>query len=198
MADNKKHAVDLTERELGQRKIAGGDARSAIMRRVYPAPIDDVWAALTEPDRVNRYFLPLSGDLKEGGHYVVEMNTDGEVLKCDKPNLLRLSWNVEGAVADEVEIRLKKVKGGTQLELEHSSVRDTFVSSDPKTGDWGIGAGWELPLKYLGMYLAGELPNKPSLEWYEPTEDDANLSRDAGMAWSQILERAYVALMKQK
>jgi uncharacterized protein YndB with AHSA1/START domain len=193
-----KHPVDQTERELGQRKIAGKEALSAIMRRVYPAPIDEVWSAITEPNRINRFFLPVSGDLHEGGHFSIEMNADGEILKCDKPHLLRLSWSAQGDVPDEVEIRLTKVKGGTRLELEHSSVRDVFVSSDPKTGDWGIGAGWEPPLKYLGKYLAGELPNKPSLEWYKPTDEDAELCRDAGMAWSQVLEAAYVKLVKHK
>ncbi|MGW5668694.1 SRPBCC family protein [Micromonospora sp. NPDC003776] len=193
-----KHPVDETERELGQRKIGAGDAHSAIMRRVYSAPIDDVWSAITEPERINRFFLPVSGDLHEGGHFSIEMNANGEILKCEKPHLLRLSWSAQGDVPDEVEIRLTEVKGGTQLELEHASVRDVFVSSDPKTGEWGIGAGWEPPLKYLGKYLAGELPDKSSLEWYQPNEEDANLSRDAGMAWSQVLETAYIKLLKQK
>jgi uncharacterized protein YndB with AHSA1/START domain len=193
-----KHPVEETERELGQRKIAGGEAHSAIMRRVYPAPIGEVWSAITEPDRINRFFLPVSGDLREGGHFSIEMNADGEILKCDEPHLLRLSWSAQGDVPDEVEIRLTEVKAGTRLELEHSSVREVFVSSDPQTGQWGVGAGWEVPLKYLGKYLAGELPNKPSLEWYEPTEEDADLSRDAGMAWSQVLETAYVELLKHK
>lgn len=195
-ASEAKHPLDQTERELGRRTIGAGDAHSAIMRRVYSAPIDEVWSAITDPERINRFFLPVSGDLREGGRFSIEMNADGEILKCDPPHLLRLSWSSQGAVPDEVEIRLKKVKGGTQLELEHASVRDVFVSSDPKTGEWGIGAGWELPLKYLDKYLAGELPNKPSLEWYEPSEEDAGLSRDAGMAWSQVLETAYVQLLE--
>lgn len=194
-----KHPVDQTERELGRRTIGAGDAHSAIMRRVYSAPIDEVWSAITDPERINRFFLPVSGDLREGGHFSIEMNADGEILKCDPPHLLRLSWSSsQSAAPDEVEIRLTEVKGGTQLELEHASVRAVFVSSDPKTGEWGIGAGWEPPLKYLGKYLAGELPDRPSLEWYVPTEEDADLSRDAGMAWSQVLETAYVRLLSEK
>lgn len=199
MSDSEaKHPVDETERELGRRTIGAGDAHSAIMRRIYPAPIDEVWSAITDPNRINRFFLPVSGDLREGGSFSIEMNADGEILKCDAPHLLRLTWSFEGAVPDEVEIRLTEVEGGTQLELEHASVRDVLVSSDPRVGDWGVGAGWEAPLKYLGKYLAGELPNKPSLEWYEPTEEDAALSRDASMAWSQVIEQAYVRLLKQR
>jgi uncharacterized protein YndB with AHSA1/START domain len=199
MSDSEaKHPVDQTERELGSRRIGAGEAHSAIMRRVYSAPIDEVWSAITDPERINRFFLPVSGDLREGGRFSIEMNADGEILKCDAPHLLRLTWSFQDAVPDEVEIRLTEVEGGTQLELEHASVRDVFVSSDPKTGDYGVGAGWEPPLKYLAKYLAGELPNKPSLEWYEPSEEDADLARDAGMAWSQVLETAYVKLLKQK
>jgi uncharacterized protein YndB with AHSA1/START domain len=192
-----KHPVDETERELGRRTIGAGDAHSAIMRRVYPAPVDEVWSAITDPNRITRYFLPVSGDLREGGSFSIEMNADGEILRCDPPHLLRLTWSYEGSIPDEVEIRLSEVDGGTRLELEHASVRDVLVSSDPKTGDYGVGAGWEAPLKYLGKYLAGELPDKPSLEWYEPNQEDADLSRDAGMAWSRVIEAAYVRLLKQ-
>lgn len=198
MSDSEvKHPVDHTERELGRRTIGAGDAHSAIMRRVYAAPIDEVWSAITDPERINRFFLPVTGDLREGGRFSIEMNADGEILTCDAPHLLRLTWSFQGAVPDEVEIRLTEVEGGTQLELEHASVREVFVSSDYRTGDWGVGSGWEPPLKYLGMYLAGELPNKPSLEWYVPSDEDTALARDAGMAWSQVLEKSYLKLLRQ-
>jgi len=199
MSDSEaKHPLDLMERAIGHRTIGAGDAHSAIMRRVYSTSIDELWSAITDPERINRFFLPVSGDLREGGNFSIEMNADGEILKCDAPKLLRVTWSYQGATPDEVEIRLTEVEGGTQLELEHASVRDTFVASDPKTGNYGVGAGWELPLLYLGKYLAGELPNKPSLEWYQPSEEDDALSRDSGMVWSQVLETAYVELLKQK
>ena len=51
-------ANSLTElhREVGRRRIAAGEARTAVLRRRYDAPIEDVWEACTEPDRINRWF----------------------------------------------------------------------------------------------------------------------------------------------
>lgn len=56
-----------THRVVGRRRIAAGDATTALMRRRYDAPIDDVWDACTNPDRINRWFLPVTGDLRAGG-----------------------------------------------------------------------------------------------------------------------------------
>ena len=46
-----------THREVGCRRIGAGEARSALMRRRYDAPIEDVWDAITDPDRIGRWFL---------------------------------------------------------------------------------------------------------------------------------------------
>jgi hypothetical protein len=53
-----------TQREVGRRRIAAGDARTARIRRRYDAPIADVWDACTDPERIARWFLPVSGDLR--------------------------------------------------------------------------------------------------------------------------------------
>jgi hypothetical protein len=41
-------------REVGRRQIAAGEARTALLRRRYDAPIEDVWDACTDPVRVAR------------------------------------------------------------------------------------------------------------------------------------------------
>jgi uncharacterized protein YndB with AHSA1/START domain len=37
-----------------------------LKRRTYDADIEDVWSALTDPDRMKRWFMPISGDLRVG------------------------------------------------------------------------------------------------------------------------------------
>ncbi len=50
-----RHMTDIagslttTHREVGSRRIATGEARTALMRRRYDAPIEDVWDACTDP-----------------------------------------------------------------------------------------------------------------------------------------------------
>ena len=38
----------------------------SVSRRTYDAPIEDVWDAVTNPERISRWFLPVSGDLRAG------------------------------------------------------------------------------------------------------------------------------------
>jgi len=73
------------------------------------------------------------------------------------------------------------------LELEHASVLDVFVNA-PETGVWGVGTGWEMPLAHsLPRYLAGELPDAPAAEWYEPTPEDVELGNRLGEAWAAVV-----------
>jgi uncharacterized protein YndB with AHSA1/START domain len=51
-----------------------------------------VWDACTDPDRLNRGFLDVTGDLRLGGSYQLEGNAHGEILRCSPPRLLAVSW----------------------------------------------------------------------------------------------------------
>ena len=44
-------SLTATHREVRSRRIAAGEARTALMRRRYDAPIEDVWDACTDPER---------------------------------------------------------------------------------------------------------------------------------------------------
>ena len=44
-----------------------------------------MWDAVTSAERIPRWFLPISGDLRLGGRYQLEGNAGGEVLECAPP-----------------------------------------------------------------------------------------------------------------
>jgi len=187
-------SLTTTHREVGSRRIAAGEARTALIRRRYDAPIEDVWDACTDPERISRWFIKPKGDLRAGGTYQLEGNTSGEILRCEPPRLLRVSWSYSGRPVDELKLRLSLGEdGGTVLELEHASVAEVFITNDPETGTWGIGAGWEAPLDYLGKFLRGELPDAPAAQWWEPTPEDAELGNRRGHAWAAVIEAALAA-----
>jgi hypothetical protein len=50
------YSLEAVERIMGRRVIPGGEARTAILRRHYQAPVQDVWDAITTPDRLDRFF----------------------------------------------------------------------------------------------------------------------------------------------
>jgi uncharacterized protein YndB with AHSA1/START domain len=68
--------------------------------------VEDVWDACTTPDRLKRFFLPVSGDLRVGGHFEFKGNAGGEILRCAPPTQLRVTWVYGNGPASEVELRL--------------------------------------------------------------------------------------------
>ena len=174
---------------MGRRRIGAAQGRTPLIRRRYEAPIEDVWDAGTDPERISRWFLAPTGDLRLGGTFKLAGNASGEILRCEAPRLLTVSWSYPGRPVDEVELRLSVGEDGETV-LEHASVAEVFITNDPETGTWGIGPGWEAPLDYLYKFLRGELPDAPAAEWWEPTPEDAELGNRRGHAWAAVIEAA--------
>lgn len=127
--------------------------RTVLVRRTFPAPIEDVWDACTTADRINRWLMPVSGDLRLGGRYQLEGNAGGQVLACEPPRLLRVSWVMGGGPASEVAVRLAPGDGAeTVLELEHTAIVDQRFWAT--YGPGSVGVGWDLALLGLFLYLS--------------------------------------------
>ncbi|MEV8437716.1 SRPBCC domain-containing protein [Actinosynnema sp. NPDC051121] len=132
---------------------AGSDETvGVLLRRTYDAAAADVWDAVTDPDRLERWFLPVRGDLREGGGFQVEGNASGTVLTCAPPKLLRLTWGAETSI---VELRLTEDGDErTTVELEHTVPKAMAGSG---AGALYVGPGWDGGFLGLGLYLAGEV-----------------------------------------
>ncbi|UNX53198.1 SRPBCC domain-containing protein [Georgenia sp. TF02-10] len=189
---NQDASLRAVQRRLTSTQTDHGPATAAVLRRRLEAPIQDVWAAVTTPNRVDRYFLPLSGDLRDGGRYAFEGQASGRILACVAPNLLRLEWvPPDRGEADQVEVRLTADgDDATWLELEHASVADVF-HTDLSGARFSPVIGWEGPLHYLGEYLRGVLPDRPSTEWYVLDEvEELRLATLRAAEWATA-EAAY-------
>jgi uncharacterized protein YndB with AHSA1/START domain len=186
-----------TRRELGSRRIPAGEARVISMRRRYPAPVEDVWDACTDPDRLGRWFMTVTGDLRAGGTFSFEGSAGGEIRHCEPPRLLAVTWLYGEGPADEVELRLSPTEDGeTLLELDHASMTTEVelngrmldvLLNDPETGIWGRGAGWEMGLVALDAYLRGEFPDAAPADVEEMPEILALADRSS-RAWAAVLD----------
>ena len=58
-----------TERAIGTKLIAAGDARTAVLRRVFPASPETVWQAITDRAHLSGWFIEPRGDLRLGGTF---------------------------------------------------------------------------------------------------------------------------------
>ena len=152
--------VGAIERRVVSTEIDGQPARIVTARRSYRgAAVDDVWDALTNPDRLPRWFLPISGELVVGGRYQLEGNAGGEVRSCDPPREFQVTWEAMGAVS-WLAVELREVADGTQLELRHTQHSDHDFWR--QYGPGATGVGWDLSLVGLGLHLAGAAPLDPA------------------------------------
>ncbi|WP_228973485.1 SRPBCC family protein [Streptomyces sp. DH12] len=151
--------INAAHREISDGPVGAGEGRSLVLRRSYDAPVDEVWSACTDPARIRRWLAPVSGDLRVGGVFQVAGHTRGRVLHCDRPRLLRATWEYGQGAVTEVAVRLTEdPAGGTLLELRHASradVADELLRTRGPAGAVANGAGWDLTLLGLGQHLQG-------------------------------------------
>jgi len=185
--------LGAVHREVADRKVPAGDAKAVILEREYDAPIEDVWDALTNPERIGRWFLPISGDYRLGGTYKFEGNAGGEIRECDQPNRLKVTW-VYGPVksdADisEVELRLSRASDNrTRFVLEHTAVvPEEFWAM---YGPGAVGVGWEGGLLGLELHLRGGSVGDP-LAW-QVSDEGREFNTRSSEAWGDAY-RAYGA-----
>jgi uncharacterized protein YndB with AHSA1/START domain len=185
--------VNATHREIGSLPVATGPGRSLLLRRSYAAPIEDVWSACTDPDRISRWLAPVEGDLRLGGTYQLKDNAGGEILRCEEPRLLKVTWNFGPGMATEVEVRLAPGgDGGTVLELEHASpaeVVDGLVQAHGPGMTIGIGCGWDLALLGLHLHLSG-VDFDPTT-WEDENPEAKDFATRCCHAWGPAVRAAW-------
>ena len=150
-----------------------------LIRRRYAATAEDVWDAITDPDRIRRWFAPVSGDLREGGRFSVQGNASGSIVRCVRTREIVLTWEFGGSSTD-VALRLHPDGEATVLELEHSPVSPDVVTNVGET--WGLGAGWELGTVGLGMHLAGDPMDTPP-----DMEELVRMANEISDAWAAVI-----------
>jgi uncharacterized protein YndB with AHSA1/START domain len=167
-----------------------GELVSVLMRRSYDTPVQDVWEAVTQPDRIKRWLMPISGELRVGGRFQLEGNAGGEILTCEPPRLLRATFGDPNSI---VELRLTpQGDGDTLLELEHS-VPIEFAQSG--AGALYVGPGWDGALLALGLYLRGEAADDPVAAAGSP--EAQAFSEQSVRAWAAVVEDSGTATTEQ-
>jgi uncharacterized protein YndB with AHSA1/START domain len=122
-------------RSVVSKEWLGKPARAVIASRVYPTNIDDLWDALITPERLRRWFMPVSGDLREGGRYKLEGNAEGTINSCKPPRELAVTWEFNGGIGWVNVTLAEEADQLTSLTLEHIAHEDAawlgFVASRP-------------------------------------------------------------------
>lgn len=118
-----------------------------------------VWACLTTPIAVSRWFGPhMQLDARPGGGFTEIWNdgkrtvtTTGEVLCFEPPHRLHLSWrDADWPVATEVSVVLESVGHVTRLRLRHAGW--DALGKDGAALAEAHRAGWQQHLQALRRY----------------------------------------------
>jgi len=133
----------------------GVETRTVTLTQTYASDVADVWDACTNPERIPRWFLPVTGDLRLGGRYQLEGNAGGTIEECDPPTRFRATWEF-GEGISWIEVRLTaEAPDRTRLELAHTAPVDEHWD---QFGPGAVGIGWDLGLVGLSLHLASGEP----------------------------------------
>jgi uncharacterized protein YndB with AHSA1/START domain len=146
------HQIAQVQREVGTRVLEAGEARTVTVRQIYDTTIEDLWDACTSPERIPRWFLPVTGELRLGGRFQLEGNAAGTIERCDPPKSFFATWEYGGEIS-WIEVRLvPESESATRLEIEHIAHVD-----DERWAEFGpgaVGIGWDMGLLGLANHLA--------------------------------------------
>ena len=161
-------AVSFLERD-GQR------ASAVNMSRSFATSIEDLWDAVTNAERIQKWFTPVSGELEPGGHYQLEGNASGAITACERLSHFALTWEFGGDVG-WVDVSLAAPEEGqSRLTLTHTAILSAHWD---EYGPGAVGVGWEWGLLGLAIHL--EQPKQPMPDVMEFVASDSGRAFFAG------------------
>ena len=156
--------INAVRRTVGTRTLEAGEARVVTVSQAYDTTVEDLWDACTTAERIPRWFLPISGELRLGGRYQLEGNAGGVIERCDPPGGsatpgFDATWEF-GDTTSWIEVRFTpEPGGGARLTVEHvGHVDDAFWE---EFGPGAIGVGWDSGLLGLARHLGSGLGPAP-------------------------------------
>lgn len=142
--------------------------RDLVLLRALDAPVDDVWASLTEPAWTRRWFGDWRGEPGAGQtiHYTMSFEGDAplqEMLieQCEPPQHLHVTA-VDEYGSWDLEVQLTATGSTTQLTFIH------HLDASAKLAE--VGPGWEYYLDNLVAARSGV--DLPSFDDYFPAQQN--------------------------
>jgi uncharacterized protein YndB with AHSA1/START domain len=134
-----------------------GDGAVVHVEDVYDTSVEDLWAAITQPERLARWLGEVSGDLRVGGALRLSFTSSwqgtGTVLECEAPHRVRVANREEDGSETEIVATIVAEGSGARLVVEEHG-----LPADPSA----YAAGWQVHLEDLAAALAG----RPTSDWH--------------------------------
>jgi uncharacterized protein YndB with AHSA1/START domain len=167
-------------RILGGLMAVNGKGAVRVQDR-YETDIDDLWEALTSPDRLARWYGQVEGDLRQGGRFRLhaeasDLDSEGTIDACEPPRRLVVTARETDEsyqrgqgmppFDETTEVTLTADGDGTVLVIQ--------VQGMPLEAVAFYGVGWQIHAEHLASYLAGREFGDAEARWTEllPTYQD--------------------------
>jgi uncharacterized protein YndB with AHSA1/START domain len=152
--------------------------RDLVIVRTFRAPIEDVWASITEAERTARWFGPWTGEPGPGRTIRYTMvfeegapSADMVIEACEPPHHLAVR-GVDDYGNWRLEAHLRETDGITEMRFTHHL--------DDKVDAGSVGPGWEYYLDNLVASRDGS--PLPSFTDYYPAQTAYYLEQQAAAA----------------
>ena len=156
---------------LGTMRPLDGQRAAVRVEDVYDTDIDDLWSAITEPERLSRWLATVDGEPQLGAtvyaHFTSGWEGPVRVDICERPHRLLITSEAGTEDETETEAWLTAEGGGTRLVIEERGL--------PLEKVHFYGAGWQAHIEDLRRSLAGDESAWPD-RWTELTPVYAELS----------------------
>jgi uncharacterized protein YndB with AHSA1/START domain len=144
------------------RKIDGG--YELRFERRLKHPVEKVWAALTQPERLAGWLAEADIELVEGGRIELRFDNTGHVIKgkvtnVNPPTLFEYMWSSKDAEDTLVRWELHPESDGCLLVLTHTFFGPAELAK--------MLAGWHVHLDILSSVLSGQPLEWPWSRWEE-------------------------------
>ena len=177
------HQINAVRRTVGDMTLEAGEARVVTISQSYDTDAADLWDACTNIERIPRWFLPITGDLRLGGQYQLDGNANGTILSCDPPREFTATWEC-GEDVSWIEMRIAgEDPHRSRFELQHISHIDDHWE---QFGPGAVGMGYDGALVGLAIHLStGEAVDPSFGQQWIASENGRRFMRLSGEAWYQ-------------
>lgn len=176
------HAIS---RGLASGSRGQGETIVQTIGQTYATTVEDLWDAITNAERLPRWFGPVSGELEQGGRYQIEGNAGGTIHSCEPPQQFSATWEFGGNTS-WIQVRISPGGAGARLELEHTAEVGEDTSFWDEYGPGATGVGWDLAFMGLGKHLAtGATITGEAAQGWESTPEGLGFITESSRLWAQ-------------
>ncbi len=177
------------KRTFGKSPRDGQDGYAITLSATCDHALDDIWAALTKPNRLARWLSPVTGNLARGGRYEIAETAGGKIEVCEPKRRLSLTLK-QGELKQQLEVTFN-TEGKGKSKCARISLAVRANKGELPEGVWDaygpatIAIGWEIVMAALLRHLDApkEEPSAGYIASFAASAAGREFTHDAFTAW---------------